>query len=105
MSIRTKASGAAAAQIRDTVLDMDLVAINAEEAMPEPVELFDLVEAPVADTPRAYGMTARRGRPWHVADAPGLATDDNAGLADQRKNTRSSVLGRARARPTAMDLR
>jgi hypothetical protein len=75
------------------------------DAVSEPVELFDPVEAPAADAPRAFGRMARRGHSRHVADAPGPATDDDVVPADQRKNARSSVLGCAQARPIATDLR
>ncbi|PVH37100.1 hypothetical protein PAHAL_6G246100 [Panicum hallii] len=96
VSIRTEASGAAAARVRATVYDRDPVAIYAVDAVLEPVELFDPAgapapaPAPAANVPRASGRRARH-RPRHVADSPGPAADDDAAPADQRKNAKKNA--------------
>ncbi|KAJ1268972.1 hypothetical protein BS78_07G174200 [Paspalum vaginatum] len=91
VSISTPASDAAA-RVRSTVYDRDPVAIYAVDAVLEPVELFDAVEAPApapapapaADAPKPAKRAQRQRR--HVADAPGPAADD-AATADQRKDS------------------
>ncbi|OEL18740.1 Fasciclin-like arabinogalactan protein 1 [Dichanthelium oligosanthes] len=96
VSIRTEASDAAA-RVRSTVYDKDPVAIYAVDAVLEPVELFEPVEAPapapapVADAPRASSKSkGARHPPRHVADAPGPAADD-AAPADQKKNAKKNA--------------
>ncbi|WVZ92384.1 hypothetical protein U9M48_038455 [Paspalum notatum var. saurae] len=89
VSISTPASDAAA-RVRSTVYDSDPVAIYAVDAVLEPVELFEPVEAPApapapaADAPKPAKRAQRQRR--HVADAPGPAADD-AATADQRKDS------------------
>ncbi|GJN03856.1 hypothetical protein PR202_ga21344 [Eleusine coracana subsp. coracana] len=97
VTLRTAAVDAAVA-VRDTVYDKDPVAIYAVDAVLEPVELFEPVEAPapapapapVADAPSAAAAGKKKGSHRHVADAPGPAADDDD-AADEKKGSKKNA--------------
>ncbi|KAF0906276.1 hypothetical protein E2562_009653 [Oryza meyeriana var. granulata] len=97
VTIKTDATDGVA-RIKDTVYDKDPIAIYALDAVLEPVELFEPVEAPapapapVADAPKP--SKSKKASHRHVADAPGPAGDD-APPADQRKSSKKNAAASA----------